>query len=69
MFKLAIMFMQYRKELERLEELKKANMTRFIGHLKTELEDWWERCYISEEDRHQCEVSDFCVKTGKSTFL
>ncbi|XP_071518354.1 protein regulator of cytokinesis 1-like [Panulirus ornatus] len=41
-----------REELQRLEELKKQNMARFINQLRRELEILWEKCYISEKDRN-----------------
>ena len=48
---------QYRIELERLEELKQANMSRLIRHLKGELELLWEQCYVEHTERENCEVT------------
>lgn len=41
-----------RDEKERLEELMRQNMGRFINQLRRELENWWEKCYISDEERN-----------------
>lgn len=41
-----------REEKERLEELMKQNMGRFINQLRRELENWWEKCYISDDERN-----------------
>lgn len=41
-----------REEKERLDELKRQNMSRFINQLRRELENWWEKCYISDEERN-----------------
>ena len=27
------------------------NVGRFINQLRRELEDWWEKCYVSEEEK------------------
>nr|XP_045596197.1 protein regulator of cytokinesis 1-like isoform X1 [Procambarus clarkii] len=40
------------RELERLEELKRQNMSRFINQLRRELEILWEKCHICERERN-----------------
>ncbi|XP_018009115.1 protein regulator of cytokinesis 1-like [Hyalella azteca] len=46
----------YRAELLRLEEMKKANISRNIDALRTEVELWWQRCYVGDDEKLQCEV-------------
>ncbi|XP_069976410.1 protein regulator of cytokinesis 1-like, partial [Penaeus vannamei] len=41
-----------RAELSRLQELKQQNMARFINQLRRELETWWEKCYITDEEKN-----------------
>ncbi|XP_037775076.1 protein regulator of cytokinesis 1-like isoform X2 [Penaeus monodon] len=41
-----------RSELSRLQELKQQNMARFINQLRRELETWWEKCYITDEEKN-----------------
>jgi len=41
-----------REEKERLDELKRQNMGHFINQLRRELENWWEKCYISDVERN-----------------
>lgn len=43
---------QLRAELSRLQELKQQNMARFINQLRRELETWWEKCYITDEEKN-----------------
>ncbi|KAJ9583513.1 hypothetical protein L9F63_022131, partial [Diploptera punctata] len=40
-----------RKELERCEELKRRNMKLFVGEIRKELDDWWKRCMITDEQK------------------
>ncbi|KAF2362578.1 hypothetical protein FHG87_006665 [Trinorchestia longiramus] len=46
----------YRCELERLEEMKKANISRLVESLKSEVVEWWKRCYVSDEEQLQCKA-------------
>ncbi len=39
------------KEVGRLEELKRANVEKFITNIRAELELLWEQCYYSEAQR------------------
>lgn len=41
-----------REEKVRLDEHKMQNMGRFINKLRRELENWWEKCYISDLERN-----------------
>ncbi|XP_065201261.1 protein regulator of cytokinesis 1-like isoform X2 [Planococcus citri] len=43
---------EYRDELERCEELKKANIETVILRLRNDIVDLWDRCHISEEERN-----------------
>jgi hypothetical protein len=38
-------------EVERLEELKKANIEKFVINLRDELHQLWDECYYSEQQR------------------
>ena len=59
------LLLQYAAELSRLEVLKKANIAHRILQVKKELMEWWERCYVAEEDVNKCQVRDsrHCIRT------
>lgn len=38
-------------ELERCKKLVIANLTRMIESTRRDIENWWEKCYYSEEQR------------------
>merc|ERR1719445_19297 len=42
-------------EVDRLEELKKANIEQFIINLRNELNDLWDRCFYSENQKNAFE--------------
>ncbi|XP_074603070.1 protein regulator of cytokinesis 1-like [Brevipalpus obovatus] len=42
--------------LEKYEELKRQNMGIFICKLRGEIADYWEKCYVSQEDKDSFEV-------------
>ena len=49
--------LQYEAELQRLEEVKMANITIFVARLREQLSNMWEKCYVAEAERECCEVS------------
>ena len=40
-------------EVERLEEVKKANIEKFVTNLRDELHQLWDECYYSEQQRYR----------------
>ena len=44
-------YSQLERELSRLEELKRQNIERFIVAVREDLNGWWDRCYVSENER------------------
>ena len=38
-------------EKERLEDIKHSNLACYISRTKNELEEWWMKCFIGEEER------------------
>ena len=45
------MIRRLEEEVERLEELKKANIEKFVTNLRDELHQLWDECYFSEKQR------------------
>lgn len=45
--------MQLERELAHLEELKRQNIERFIVSVREDLQGWWDRCYVSENERRE----------------
>ncbi len=43
--------MRLEEEIERLEEIKKANIEKFVITLRDELHSLWDDCYFSEQQR------------------
>jgi hypothetical protein len=39
------------EEISRLEEIKKANIEKFVTNLRNELHRLWDDCYYSEKQR------------------
>jgi len=48
-----VSLLQLKKELKRCEALKAANIAVFVQGLRAELEDWWNKCFYSTEQRQQ----------------
>ena len=46
---------QLEEEAARLDLLKKQNMEKVILASRDELEDWWNKCYYSREQKHAFE--------------
>ena len=46
-----------KKELKRCEALKATNIAVFVQGLRAELEDWWDKCFYSTEQRQQFAAS------------
>jgi hypothetical protein len=46
------------EEIGRLEEIKKANIEKFVTNLRNELHRLWDDCYYSEKQRS---VNLFCL--------
>jgi Microtubule associated protein (MAP65/ASE1 family) len=40
-----------RLELNRLEELKRINIEKFIANIRAELDKLWDQCYYSQPQR------------------
>ncbi|KAJ9588710.1 hypothetical protein L9F63_018002, partial [Diploptera punctata] len=40
-----------RKELKRCEDLKRSNMKLFVNEIRKELDDWWSRCMMTDEEK------------------
>ena len=40
-----------KEEISRLEELKRANIEKFINNIRNELDTLWTDCYYSEQQR------------------
>lgn len=38
------------KQIAELEEIKRQNISMFINKIRPEIEEWWEKCCISEQD-------------------
>jgi protein regulator of cytokinesis 1 len=45
--------LQLKDELKRCEELKRQNIKCFVEEIRKELNQWWDKCLISEEQRLQ----------------
>lgn len=42
-----------RLEIARCEALKLENMQKFIDRVRKELVVWWDKCYLSQEERNE----------------
>lgn len=40
-----------KEEIKKCEEVKRQNIQKFIEKMRNELIEWWNKCYISEEER------------------
>ncbi|XP_067129449.1 protein regulator of cytokinesis 1-like isoform X2 [Centruroides vittatus] len=40
-----------KEEIGKFEELKRKNIQKFVEKMRDELIEWWDKCYISEEER------------------
>ncbi|KAK7074254.1 hypothetical protein SK128_021713 [Halocaridina rubra] len=41
------------EELERLKEQQQQDLAKYINRLRREIEDWWEKCFISDEAKSE----------------
>jgi protein regulator of cytokinesis 1 len=45
------LYLQLKDELKRCEELKRQNIKCFVEEIRRELECWWDKCLVGEEER------------------
>ncbi len=50
---LHVLFLQLKEELDRLTELKKANMKLLICNTRTELHKAWDKCHYGDSQRRE----------------
>ncbi|XP_075220871.1 protein regulator of cytokinesis 1-like [Lycorma delicatula] len=43
-----------KNEVKRCQEIKQKKIKEYIKSVKEELEDWWSKCLLSEDEKHTC---------------